>query len=148
MTATNFTGVMCDVMVEREMDSVLESSLIDTGQAAEWDFLKSFYYTIQTVTTIGFGDIYIHSPGHPILNIAPIVSTYVTAFSIALFAMVVSRLQSGVEKKGEKKILKTRKSVAAIQLGVLKVNLAAKNGTEDNIEEQIVKDENINEVEI
>ena len=118
-------------MVETERTSYLKKALFDTGQDEEWSFLVSFYYTVQTATTIGFGDIYVYSPGHAILNIAPIVSTLVTAFSIALFAKIFSKLQEGVEKTAGK----TTETVAAIQLGVMRVNLTAKHNGEENIED-------------
>ena len=136
-------------MVEKERDSILETSLLDTGAHTEWSFFYSLYYTIQTVTTVGFGDIYIHSPQHAALNIAPVISTFVTAFCIALFAKVFSRLQAGVEKKGNRKILKARKSVAAFQMGVLKIERptgSGREGREGNVIVNKANNEHISEV--
>ena len=116
---------MCNAMVEKERDSLLEKALTDTGSHSEWTFFYSLYYTFQTVTTIGFGDIYVHSPQHAVLNIAPVISTFMTAFCIALFAKVFSRMQASVEKKGSRKILKARKNMAAFQMGVLRINQTA-----------------------
>ena len=127
-------------MVELERDSVLEKALFDTGANMEWSFLISLYYTVQTATTIGFGDIYVHSPGHALLNIAPVISTMVTAFCIALFAKLLGKIQEGMEKKAGKKTDK----LAAVHLGVIRVNRTA---TKENNKEDI-KQENISEVEI
>ena len=133
--------------MEEERDSVLEKALIITGANVEWSFLISVYYTVQTATTIGFGDIYVYSPTHALLNIAPIISTFVTAFSIALFVRVFSKLQTKVEKTAEKKTLGARKLWAAVRLGDIRVNRTVGNLTRDNTGEENKKD-NIKEVGI
>ena len=130
---------MCDIMVERERESVLEEALIATGTPTEWSFLVSLYYTVTTFTTIGFGDVYVHSPGHAILNIAPVISAFFSAFSIALFAKLMSRLQTNVERSGTKRVLRARQSVAAIQLGVIRMNNAVERDVK-SIKEEIVKE--------
>lgn len=133
-------GVMCDILVERERESVLEKALIATGTPTEWSFLVSLYYTVITFTTIGFGDMYVHSPGHAVLNIAPVISAFASAFSIALFAKLMSRLQTNVEKSGTKRVLRARQSVAAIQLGVIRMNNYSVERDVRSIKEDIMKE--------
>ena len=88
-----------------------------------------------------------YSPTHALLNIAPVISTLVTAFSIALFVRVFSKLQTKVEKTAEKKTLGARKLWAAVKLGDIRVNRAVGNIIRDNTGEEDKKD-NIKEVGI
>ena len=56
-------GYFCYLLVESELDSELEIALEYTGQASSWTFLIGLYYVFTTISCIGFGDIYIYSPG-------------------------------------------------------------------------------------
>ena len=78
----------------------------DTVLTYSWTFFISVYYTIVTVTSIGFGDIYVYSPGHVLLNLKPILCLFLTAFLIALFARIFKKLQNKVELVATKKSLK------------------------------------------
>ncbi|KAL5265214.1 hypothetical protein ACHWQZ_G006090 [Mnemiopsis leidyi] len=87
-------AVVCDQLVEGGRDDVIEAHLEDTVLNYSWNFFISVYYTIITVTSIGFGDIYIYSPAHVLLNLKPILCMFLTAFLIALFSRIFTKLQS------------------------------------------------------
>ena len=111
--------------------------MVEAGEDYEWNFFIALYYTVQTVTTIGFGDIYIFSPNKATvtLHIGPIFAVMLTAFIIALFARVFSKLQAHMEKSVKKKTLKARHSMASIQLGVIRVNHTANRELDEIVEE-------------
>ena len=133
----NPSAGICDVFVESEREDGLNTLLDEADQwSDEWSFFVALYYTVQTVTTIGFGDIYIFSPEGSALHIGPIVSVLLTAFIIALFAKVFSKFQADVERSAEKKTQRARNSVVSMQLGVIRVNQAVRQELQE-IEEEI-----------
>ena len=113
--------MVCDQLVEGGRDDVIEAHLEDTVLNYSWNFFISVYYTIITVTSIGFGDIYIYSPAHVLLNLKPILCMFLTAFLIALFSRIFTKLQSKVEKAAGKEFQKRKLMKQATRLGVIKV---------------------------
>ena len=106
------TGSLCEWLVESELESIdLQQVLIDTGKGEKWTFFVALYYTMNTVSTIGFGDLYIHCPGHFVLVLKPIVCLMLTALLIAIFSIAFSRIQNTMDKKVAKDALKTREEV-------------------------------------
>ena len=104
---------------------MLERKVEDIVLNYSWTFFVSVYYTIVTVTSIGFGDIYVYSPSHVLLNIKPILCLFLTAFLIALFARIFNKLQKKVDLVATKKSLRAHmnmvKAGRAMRLGVIKV---------------------------
>ena len=114
--------MICDQIVEAERESKLKDLLIEAGIFDEWHFFNALYFAVQTVTTIGFGDIYIYSPKHALLHIGPIAMVMIDALIIALFSRVFNKFQANVEKSATKKSVRARNSIASINLGIIRIN--------------------------
>ena len=126
----------------------MKALLFEAGLDDKWTFFVALYYTIQTVTTIGFGDIYIFAPKNTSLHVAPIMSVLLTAFIIAVFSRVFLKFQRKVEKSAEKKTIQARDSMISLHRGVGKAQQSVRKEFEDIAEESGTKPENeINTIE-
>ena len=105
--------------MEEGRDDVLEAQLEDAVLNYSWTYFISVYYTIVTVTSIGFGDIYVYSPNHFLL-IKTIFCLFLTAFLIAFFAKIFSKVRSKVDKVATKR---AQKRMRQLRLGVIPVEL-------------------------
>jgi len=105
----------------------LEAAVLDYT----WGFFLCVYYTIITVTSIGFGDVYIFNPSHALLHIKPFVFMILTAVLIALFARVFSKLQQRVDRDAYKRTMKVKRKI--MTLGVMPIEY---NVREDEVERE------------
>ena len=115
------TAGICDFFVEEGRDDVLEAQLEDAVLNYSWTYFISVYYTIMTVTSIGFGDIYVYSPNHFLLNIKPVLCLFLTAFLVAFFARIFTKIQNKVDKAATKRSERAHKSVTKLRLGIMPV---------------------------
>ena len=131
-------------MVEEEREEGLKALLFEAGLDDKWTFFVALYYTIQTVTTIGFGDIYIFAPKNTSLHVAPIMSVLLTAFIIAVFSRVFLKFQGKVEKSAEKRTIQARDSMVSLHRGVGKARQSVRKEFGEIVEESFTPDKGIN----
>ena len=122
---------LVEVTQHGQMTKLLEA----TSNDYDWGMGTSFYYTVQTVATIGFGDLYIWSPGHIVLTIKTVICVFISSFLIAMFSVAFSRMQTYFDKRVEKNVRKTRNEIRHNRTKLVKVsqvNSVGPSGVSEN----------------
>ena len=113
------------LLVASEKGSDIGPLLAATKTEEDWSYIVSLYYTIQTVSTIGFGDVYIYNPPlhssfHFVLYLKAVLCLLLTTLVIAIFANLFGRARAVVGHIGKREVHKAAAAVDQIEkAGVL-----------------------------
>ena len=111
-------GGITALIVNFERRGEYSQLLEQSGISRTWDYFTGLYFTMVTVTSIGFGDLYLYSPAHCLLVLKPFLCLPITAVLIAVFSHSFNKLQGAVEKRANRGTLKSQDTVTNLRKGV------------------------------
>jgi len=119
-------GKISLIMVnEEKKNPEIHHDLAVLGELDHWDYFTTIYFTFQTVSTIGFGDEFIHTPEKGAMSfIKPIFIILFTAFLIALFAHIFGKIQRRMDKRAAKRSVESSMALQSMSQKVKKASQA------------------------
>jgi len=93
-----------DLSKFNERTQAILNSSISVGSESQWGYFVCVYYVFESITTLGFGDLYVHGAGGGEAIVKDILTLLFVSILIAMFAFLFGLLQDEIENYTLKKI--------------------------------------------